>query len=210
MSNERSAVLGVGVLGSMVFGSADGSLPLVTDRTAEDVARVRALRAKGWANMTAAEKAEYSGSMKGAYNHTDMNRVESAVGQITADMNALPVDLKKYAAEKETAWDALFDVPYSYPIELRTKVWARDEIPSDEELARYIENVRKLRFSMDYTAPNLPTSMDRLTYTAANAIEQALVNLDKTIQSIRAELKKRVDNTAISFVYCGEIYGGEL
>lgn len=210
MSNERSAVLGVGVLGSMIVGSADGSLPLVTDRTAEDVARVRAFRAKGWANMTDAEKAEYSGSMKGAYNHTDMNRVESAVSQISSEMNAIPSELKKHAEEKKAAWNDLFDVPYSYPVELQTREWSPNEIPTDEELARYIGNVRSLRFSMDYPSPPLPTTMERLTHTGANAIEQALEGLSNAIQPMFMVRKTRIDNTAAAFIYSGEIYGGEV
>lgn len=52
---------------------------LVTDRTAADVARVKALAAKGWAAMTADEQAEWLTDMKGAYNAGDLNRVSACL-----------------------------------------------------------------------------------------------------------------------------------
>lgn len=52
---------------------------LVTDRTQSDITQWRALHDRGWANMTADEKAEWSAGMKGAYNATDLNRVNEAL-----------------------------------------------------------------------------------------------------------------------------------
>lgn len=52
---------------------------LITDRTQSDITRWRALHDKGWAGMTADEKAEWSAGMKGAYNATDLNRVNEAL-----------------------------------------------------------------------------------------------------------------------------------
>lgn len=210
MSNNKNAVLGVGVLGAMVLGGGGAGLYLITNRTNADVARAKELRTKGWANMTGEERAEFSGHMKGAYNHSDMNRVESAVRQISSEMNAVPAELKKHAEEKKAAWNDLFDVPYSYPVELRTREWYPNEIPTDEDLARYIGNVRSLRFSMDYPSPPLPTTMDRLTHTGANAIEQALEGLSNAIQPMLSDRKTRIDNTAAAFIYSGETYGGEV
>ena len=56
---------------------------LVTDRTEADVSRYSELRDKGWAEMTAAERAEWAAGMKGAYNpNSDMNRVASAMSYL--------------------------------------------------------------------------------------------------------------------------------
>ena len=52
---------------------------LITDRTAADVERYLTLRNKGFANLTQAERTEWLAPMKGAYNYTDLNRVEEAV-----------------------------------------------------------------------------------------------------------------------------------
>lgn len=56
---------------------------LIYDRTLEDVAEVRRLLAKldpeTGDGLTAAEQAKWDAGLKGAYNFTDLNRVESAV-----------------------------------------------------------------------------------------------------------------------------------
>lgn len=52
---------------------------LITDRTQSDVTRWRTLHDRGWAGMTADERAEWSAGMKGAYNATDLNRVNDAL-----------------------------------------------------------------------------------------------------------------------------------
>lgn len=52
---------------------------LITDRTLADVERVKALRKKGFAAMTSEERSEFLAPMKGAYNATDLNRVQEAM-----------------------------------------------------------------------------------------------------------------------------------
>ena len=62
---------------------------LIYDRTAEDVERALALAKKAEAGtLTDAEKAEWLAGMKGSYNATDLNRVEAAVKQLAAELNA--------------------------------------------------------------------------------------------------------------------------
>ena len=60
---------------------------LITDRTAADVVRWKTLHDKGWEAMSAEEQSEWLGGMKGSYNYTDMNRVESAVKELEARSN---------------------------------------------------------------------------------------------------------------------------
>ena len=54
-------------------------LHLIADRTQEDVNRVNVLARKGWENMTPEERSAWENGLKGAYNCTDLNRVQSAV-----------------------------------------------------------------------------------------------------------------------------------
>lgn len=62
---------------------------LIYDRTAEDVERALALAKKAEAGtLTDAEKTEWLAGMKGSYNATDLNRVEAAVKQLAAELNA--------------------------------------------------------------------------------------------------------------------------
>ena len=65
---------------------------LVYDRTSEDVAEVRRLLAKldpeTGDGLTAAEQAKWDAGLKGAYNFTDLNRVESAVKTLAAALTS--------------------------------------------------------------------------------------------------------------------------
>ena len=85
---------------------------------------------------------------KGAYNFSDLNRVERAVAEI-AEILAVSVDTK-------TDWN----------------VW---DTPTKSDLARYLSNVRLLQSICGETTV-LPETMDKLTYTTANEIERVLLS----------------------------------
>ena len=125
-------------------------LNLITDRSQSHVNRLIALQARDWESMTAAEKeAWYGEAAKGAYNYTDLNRVETAVG-VMADILGMSLVTK-------TNW---------------TK-WDR---PTRSEMSRYLGNVAKIRSRYSQALmPTLPTSMDNLTYKDANNIELVLL-----------------------------------
>ena len=134
------------------------TLSLITDRTALDVARWQELKSKGLANMTAAELAEWRNS-KGAYNYTDMNRVEAAVFMIAAKLNDIDI-----------------------PVDVTTKSnWTQGDLPTARDMNRYLGNVAKLRSSSTglHLAPELPDSMVRLNYIGANNIEAALLFINE-------------------------------
>ena len=65
---------------------------LIYDRTPEDVAEVRRLLAKldpeTGDGLTTAEQAKWDAGLKGAYNFTDLNRVESAVKLLAAALTS--------------------------------------------------------------------------------------------------------------------------
>ena len=185
---------------------------LITDRTQPDEERVEELAAKGYDAMTAEEKAEWDGEMKGAYDASDLNRVESAVAYLAELLVLLPIELKEYATSKGVAFDAFFDVPYdaaAYALTTKTD-WAEPDSPTPEQMARYIENVKSLRSALDYATSDLPGSMDNLTIDGANAIEKALNGLDVAISAFDAKTKVNLDNTASAWIYSGEIYASEV
>lgn len=133
-------------------------LKLITDRTAQDVARWRELTNKGLARMTAEELSEWGGS-KGAYNHTDLNRVEAAVFMLANKLKELDI-----------------------PVNVTTKSdWAQSDIPTVSDLERYLGNVIRLRTASSglHLAPALPDSMVRLNYIGANSIEQTLLFINE-------------------------------
>lgn len=139
---------------------------LVTDRTAQDVERVLELKSKGWSNMTAGERAEWTAGMKGAYNSTDLNRVQEAALYINERLAECG-----YVAEY---------VPL--------KTWTVNDVPSREELEYYLQNVRAIRdvFVTLESTPAAPTSMTRFNYMKANDIEQILIDIDGLITQMIA------------------------
>ena len=153
---------------------------LVTDRTEADVSRHRELRDKGWAGMTAAEKAEWMSGMKGAYNpNSDMNRVASAMSYLS----------QRFAS-------AGYSVPISSPTD-----WANGDIPRKDDLDTYLDDLRRIRAAMAVmdTTPAAPESMDYLTWAKANDIEKILVDVDDALGRL-----------LLSPFYSGEIYSGEV
>lgn len=148
----QTAKLGIAVLGKMVLGQVESPKPLfVVDRTQEHVDLLKRLRRKGWANLTDEEKEQWaSEASKGAYNYTDLNRVESAVEKLAENFGLV----------------------------LTTKTdWTLWDVPTRDEMNRYLTNVIAIRdaCSSDMEFPVLPSSMDELTYETANNIEMVLL-----------------------------------
>ena len=134
---------------------------LITDRTQADVDRYVELQAKGWRGMTDAEKSEWETSLKGAYNHSDMNRVESAV---------------EYVANKLT--EAGYVV-----LPIVKKNWTDSDKPTLDDIKRYMKNIADIRSALAtfYTTPEAPIAEKRLTYQMANDMEQILIDVDDLI-----------------------------
>lgn len=151
---------------------------LITDRTARDVARLQELSSKGWANLSETERAEWSKVSKGAYNYIDLNRVENCVWFLAESLNNM-----------------------GFPVEiLETRTWTATDVPTLEDMTRYLENVRRIRnaFATLPTTPQVPASMRNLTYSKANDIEQILTDVETLM-----------GNLLSSFIRCGEVFGGE-
>lgn len=134
---------------------------LITDRTQTDVERHAELKAKGWQGMTAAEKLEWETHLKGAYNFTDLNRVESAV---------------EYVARRLT--EAGYVV-----VPVVKKNWTATDKPTIEDFKRYMKNIADIRSALTtfQTTPEAPSTEKKLTYQMANAMEQILIDVDDLI-----------------------------
>lgn len=155
-------------------------LNLITDRTITDVQRWQELDNKGWAAMSAAERSEWMGEMKGRYTHTDMNRVESAV-DIIAKL------FQKYGY--------LEDLP---TVKTTWNLWS---VPTKTDMERYIGNIRKLRSAAPGypTTPNVPSTNQPFNYQTANDIEKILEDL--------YNIASKIPN---SWYHSGEIFAGEV
>lgn len=83
---------------------------------------------------------------KGAYNYSDLNRVERVVSEISRRCG----------------------------FELTTKTnWTMWDVPTHSEMERYLGNIAFIRnsFNIEYS---IPKTMNELTYVGANAIEKVL------------------------------------
>ena len=137
---------------------------LITDRTTQDVNRVKFLAAKAWQDMTEAERAEWLSPMKGAYNYTDLNRVEEAVA---------------FVAGRLKAFGYLSSLP-------ATRVWSAEDIPSEKDLTAYFNNVAILRSAIPVwnSTPAVPNNMDGFDVNQANALEQILVDVNQILSNM--------------------------
>lgn len=152
---------------------------LITDRTQADVERYAELQAKGWQGMSDDEKAEWKTFLKGAYNYTDLNRVESAV---------------EYVANRLT------QAGYVTSLVVK-KDWAKDDKPTLADMKRYMQNISDIREALTtlVDTPEAPTADKKLTYEMANAMEQILIDINSLVTLMLCAYFYSND------IYCGEV-----
>lgn len=107
---------------------------------------------------------------RGAYNYADLNRVEMAVSEIS--------DLLDLGLETKTDWN-------------------RWDVPTSNDLERYLENVVKIRDAsrIGVRVPALPLRASDLDYTAANNIEMILGAAHDAVKTMPRSGE----------LYCGEV-----
>lgn len=155
-------------------------LQLITDRTEEDVVRAQELIREGFSNWTEEEVTEFLNGLKGAYNASDLNRVESAVNYVKDRLAIIGYDALDFIIKN---------------------TWSKNEFLESEDAERYLGMVKKLReqFAMPPETPAVPENMENFTFEEANDIERILEIIDEYITKIEKQ-----------FFYSGDLYGGEL
>lgn len=138
---------------------------LITDRTQADVSYVARLAAKGWSGMTEDEKSQWLMGLKGAYNASDLNRVNSAMSYLVRELYSIG-----------------YDVPGYKP----GPVWSITDVPTDEQMQQYLNNVSSIKSVLHtlQTTPSVPDSMYNLTYGKANNIEKILEDVSPLLNAI--------------------------
>lgn len=121
------------------------------------------------------------GTDKGRYGAQDLNRVEQAVEELCTF--AAKLDLGK-SLKTKTDW-------------MLPRMFSPETWPTKNQMARYLMNVQRLCDVVTVEA-KLPSSMERLTWESANAIEWALQLVYNRIQLILQ-----------TFRYSGEFFAGE-
>lgn len=121
------------------------------------------------------------GTAKGMYQHTDLNRVESAVAEISAQFQSLGIGLK-----------LVFKTDWAPPEDYTPESWV-----TEKQMARYLENVAAIR-DLFPVAIQLPETMSDLDWKDANNIEKILKAAVDRIGAVKQ-----------SYRYSGEFYAGE-
>lgn len=158
------------------------TVDLITDRKLQDVKRVKTLKAKidssGWPALTDDEKSEWLASMKGRYEHSDLNRVGEAIAYLSGLLSECGI----YA-----------DVS---PI----TDWAAGDRPNETQIERFFSDISAIRaaLTMLSTTPPAPPGPN-LTYTQANNIEQILLDVEDAIN------RMALSGWGCGEIGCGEV-----
>ena len=144
---------------------------LVFDRTNQDLYEYQRLNSLPFTLMTDNEKAKWlSGTIKGAYNVSDINRVNAAVN---------------YLHQK------LYDA--SYKTEVITQDVDINDTPNIEYFERYLLNVKNIRdiYYVLSNTPQLPTNVEDIkTIIGANAIEKTLYDINSIFEKMLPAYRK--------------------
>ena len=104
------------------------------------------------------------GTDKGHYNASDLNRVGHAM---------------IYLSERFSS--------YGYIVHVSPKTdWVMEDIPTVEQMADYLDNIARLRkvYAVLQGTPQVPPSMENLTFEVANDIEQILADIECVIERV--------------------------
>lgn len=123
---------------------------LIYDRTQADV-------------TYALNNPDSSSFLKGAYNYTDLNRIETWCEYIKNQLNT-----------------------YNYFVNIVTKTdWTMEDFPTKYELKRIRDNVELLKESfMAFT--KVPDNLEKMTYEKANDLEKVLYEINNLIRNMIA------------------------
>lgn len=186
-------------------------IEMITDRSPSDVEIAKSLIKKGFANMTEAEKQQFMDGLRGAYNYTDFNRVESAVLHLANRFVEVGGEIKELAESLGVAYDSLFDVPYDakkYEGVTGKTDWELGAILSDDERNAYLSRVVYVLEAFGVPS-NFPQTLNGLTHIGANIIEKSLVDSNNSLIKMQEDKEKLIRSTAKAWFYSGDLYGGE-
>lgn len=191
---------------------------MITGRTQADAERWQYLRnlldTGGWSVLSSSEQAEWLTCVKGGYNHTDLNRVGTAVAFLSGRYIDLIYHLINYRALYGVASDPLFEVPYAADdVSTAPKTdWLPGDIVYVSHMARYVADLTVLRrlITLPADTPQVPSDMEDLTIAEANDIEKLLVIIDVEITKLTDLLETWIRNTANAWLFSGDPYSGEV
>lgn len=159
---------------------------LITDRTAADTAELEALFAKAKAgSLTEEERAVLADpAHKGAYNYTDLNRVNTAMEYLVTRLRGYGYAVAGYHGDET--------------------LWTMEGDPKPAQMQQYLDNVAAIRAALATLpgtpgTPAAPGDMEDLTAQEANAIEKILTDCEIVITAMTHVMPR----AAQPLVLCG-------
>ncbi len=191
---------------------------LIYDRTTADVALWEMLSTKldtlGWSGLTEQEQLQWLSPLKGCYNHTDLNRVGTAVSYLGERFLDFLLHLIAYRSVYGVASAPLFEAPYTAEdVRISPKIdWLQTDHMTEEQAAQYVENLSVLRslIPLPDQTPTVPPDLDCLTMERANDMEALLSILDATLTQLNETLETKIYNTSLAWMFSGEVFSQEV
>lgn len=157
---------------------------LIYDRTQTDVTYAAELNRKlgRGETLTAQELADWNAGLKGAYNASDMNRVDAAVRELGGMLTAAGYPVRYTSPVPQ---------PEPEPVPTVTEFLIGDII-TYTMWSTYLANVQSLRDAY-YTMPDspvLPEPTAPLAYDGANAIEKLLYDIQVLYDAMSATYRR--------------------
>jgi predicted RNA-binding protein Jag len=182
-------------------------LELITDRTLKDITDVRLLMQSG---MTVEGISVLFANSKGSYNMSDMNRVSDATKWLAGYLKQLSIDIKAYLNNLHVSMSEKLDPKIDESIaDIAMNSWGRSEKPTAAQLKTYLETITRVVNQMEQTW-KLPSTMNKLTYTGANQIEQAILDEHEYSIKRKAEIYDLADRLASVVIYSDMITANEM
>ena len=123
---------------------AINGVEMITDRSASDVLLAKNLIKKGFQNMTDDEKNSFLSGLKGAYNYSDVNRVETAIKYFVDTMLQIYEQDIQLAKELGVSWAEIYDVPYNpedYKNIVHKNDWNTNDIFSEADRTDFLNKI---------------------------------------------------------------------
>ena len=123
---------------------AINGIEMITDRSASDVLLAKNLIKKGFQNMTEDEKNSFLSGLKGAYNYSDVNRVETAIKYFVDTMLQIYEQNIQLAKELGVDWSSIYDVPYNpedYKNMVHKNDWSTNDIFSEADRTDFLNKI---------------------------------------------------------------------
>lgn len=177
---ELIAVTAAGLSETYQLTLYGGLMALITDRTAQDVERIRRIMAKMTAGTaTDAEMQVFRDDLRGGYDYRALNRVSTAV---------------QYLSERLT------ELGFRMTTAPRMD-WTAEDVPTESDWAQYLSDIEQIRsrYQVLWGTPETPKTMRGLTWSQANDIEQILLDVNQL-----------ADRAELGWIYSGEAFAGEF